>query len=108
MKELTKERAEAAVSAMRDGVFSDDDKRIVLELADHAAKTMPEPMMAAKIIASRRQQEQFRLAEHHGWKGGQDHRAFIPSDVLASFEQETARLVADCGEKTWAEYEESN
>lgn len=108
MIDLSKARAEEAVKAFRDGVFSDDDKRIVLELADHAAKTMPVPIKAAKIIASRRQQEQFLMAERYGWKGGADHRSFISADMLTNFEQHTARLIADAGEKTWAEYEESN
>ena len=98
----TKSEALATIAAVRARHSGDEGVAAVCAWATKNVRTWAEPIPLAKLVASVRQQAQFRLAERHGWKGGCDHIRFIPADELAAFEADTARQIAEAGDKVWS------
>ncbi len=98
----SKSEALATIAAVRARHSGDEGVAAVCAWATENVRTWAEPIPLAKLVASARQQEQFRLAERHGWKGGCDHLGFIPARELADFQNETVRLIAEAGDKAWS------
>ncbi len=96
---MDKATAQATIASVRARYADDTEVATVCKLASDHVRTWAEPRLLADLIRSQRQEEQFRIAERYGWRGGCSHLQFIPDDERAAFKAETARLIAEAGDK---------